>query len=81
MQLLAEENFWPFPQQFVFRSDDGNYCCREASGHFRRHLSHVALWLVRWSGIFPALDGEEEQELLDCEEEEGGNTRVLQTEF
>ena len=72
MQLLVEENFWPLPQQFVFRSDDGNYCCREASGHFRRHLSHVALWLVRWSGIFPALDGEEELELLDGERRKRG---------
>ena len=41
----------------------------------------MALWLVRWSGIFPALDGEEELELLDGKEEEGGNTGVLQTEF
>ena len=31
--------------------------------------------------IFPALDGEEELELLDGKEEEGGNTGVLQTEF
>ena len=41
--------FGHFRSSLFLGADDGNYCCREASGHFRRHLSHVALWLVRWS--------------------------------
>ena len=41
----------------------------------------MALWLVRWSGIFPALDGEEELELLNGEEEKRGDTGVLQIKW